>query len=253
LPTRAAIRFAAIGDSFTEGVGDEVDGVPRGWADLVAVGLAQAYGEIDYASFAVRGKLLAPIVTEQLDAALRLDPLPTMLTLNGGGNDMLRPGIDVADLVRMTGAALDRCLAAGVRPVLLAGPDPSAQLPFGSTIHRRGLELTAQIEPLAVDRGLTFVNCFVDRTVQAAGYWSADRLHLNAAGHRRIADLVLAALGHPQPDRPSLSGPAAAHRWRDEARYYRQHVGPWIVRRLRHTSSGDGHPPKHSTWHHLST
>ncbi|HNP16184.1 MAG TPA: SGNH/GDSL hydrolase family protein, partial [Terrimesophilobacter sp.] len=34
--------YAAIGDSFTEGVGDELhDGGVRGWADLVALGLAQ--------------------------------------------------------------------------------------------------------------------------------------------------------------------------------------------------------------------
>ena len=33
--------YAAIGDSFTEGMGDELpDGTPRGWADLVALGLA---------------------------------------------------------------------------------------------------------------------------------------------------------------------------------------------------------------------
>jgi len=248
----AAVRYVAIGDSFTEGVGDEVDGGPRGWADLVAIGLAQVYGEIDYASFAVRGKLLTPIVTEQLDAALALDPRPTLLTLNGGGNDMLRPGIDVDDLVRLTAGAIDRTVAAGVRPVVLAGPDPSAGLPFGTTIHQRGEQLTDKIGPVALDRGLTFVNCFADQTIRRAGYWSEDRLHLTAFGHRRIADLVLAALGHPQPDRPLPPDPVTEQRWRTEARYYRRHVGPWIGRRLRRTSSGDGHPPKHPTWQRIA-
>ena len=33
--------YIAIGDSFSEGYGDEgPDGVPRGWADFVALGLA---------------------------------------------------------------------------------------------------------------------------------------------------------------------------------------------------------------------
>lgn len=42
----AGIRYVAIGDSFTEGVGDErPDGSVRGWADLVAQGLADATGE----------------------------------------------------------------------------------------------------------------------------------------------------------------------------------------------------------------
>ncbi|MCW2922726.1 MAG: hydrolase family protein, partial [Thermoleophilia bacterium] len=54
------IRYAAIGDSFSEGVGDELaDGHVRGWTDLVAQGWAEALGEpIEYASFAVRGKLI---------------------------------------------------------------------------------------------------------------------------------------------------------------------------------------------------
>ena len=93
------MRFAAIGDSFTEGLGDEpADGVTRGWADLVASGLARGEA-VRYANFAVRGQLLEPIVTTQLEAALALSPAPTMLTLNGGGNDMMRPGVDVGRLV----------------------------------------------------------------------------------------------------------------------------------------------------------
>ena len=39
----ASVRYVAIGDSFTEGVGDELpDGRVRGWADLVAQGWADA-------------------------------------------------------------------------------------------------------------------------------------------------------------------------------------------------------------------
>lgn len=85
------MRFAAIGDSFTEGVGDErEDGSARGWADLVAAGLAQSLTEpVDYANVAIRGRLIAPIVEDQLEAVLALDPQPTLVTFNGGGNDMM--------------------------------------------------------------------------------------------------------------------------------------------------------------------
>jgi lysophospholipase L1-like esterase len=105
------MRYAAIGDSFTEGVGDELpDGSVRGWADRVAAGLASARGgEVRYANLAVRGRLLEPIVTDQLEAALSLAPAPTLITLNGGGNDMLRRGIDVARLVALTERAVRRC------------------------------------------------------------------------------------------------------------------------------------------------
>jgi len=71
-----AIRYVAIGDSFTEGMGDELpDGRVRGWADLVAQGWADGTGEqIEYANLAIRGKLIAPIVEQQLEPALALKP-----------------------------------------------------------------------------------------------------------------------------------------------------------------------------------
>ncbi len=86
----ASVRYVAIGDSFTEGVGDELpDGTVRGWADLAAQGWADAAGEpIEYANLAIRGKLIEPIVAQQLEPALALGP--THLSFNGGGNDMLR-------------------------------------------------------------------------------------------------------------------------------------------------------------------
>ena len=134
------MRYVAIGDSFTEGVGDErPDGSLRGWADRLAVELAAWQGQpIEYANLAIRGRTLRPIVTEQLDHALRLNPAPTMITLNGGGNDMLRPGTDAQQLIALTEAAVRRCLDAGVSAVLLSGADPSQHLPFGKVLRRRG-------------------------------------------------------------------------------------------------------------------
>src|SRR3954470_2437888 len=127
-------RYVAIGDSFTEGLGDTMpDGTQRGWADLVAAGLAIGEKQtIQYANLAIRGRLLEPIVTEQLDAALALDPAPTLLSLNGGGNDMMRPGSDMSQLAGLTEKALRRCADAGVRVLLLSGAEPSDRLPFGS-------------------------------------------------------------------------------------------------------------------------
>lgn len=242
------MRYVAIGDSFTEGVGDErPDGTVRGWADLVAAGLAAAE-PVRYANFAVRGRLMAPIVTEQLDAALALDPPPTLMTLNGGGNDMLRPKADVGRLVALTERAVERCAAAQVRLVLLAGADPSDHLPFGRTIHRRAAELTEGVAALAAAHDLTFVDMFHDREIRRAEYWSADRLHLNAHGHQRVAGAVLAALGADVPVASNGFGPARARGLLAEARYYREHVLPWIQRRVRRNSSGDTRVGKHLEW-----
>jgi lysophospholipase L1-like esterase len=244
------MRYVAIGDSFTEGVGDErPDGTVRGWADLVAEGLAAAAGEpVQYANLAVRGRLLDRIATEQVDAALALDPRPTLVTVNGGGNDMMRPGLDADVLLALTERAVRRFTDAGVDVVLLSGPDPSARLPFGGTLHQRGEELTRQLAALAERCGVRFVSAFDDVEVRRAVYWSPDRLHLGPAGHRRVAGLVLRALGQEVAAHVVDPGPEAPRQLRTEVRYYREHVLPWVERRLRRRSSGDDRTGKHADW-----
>ncbi|MEV0898301.1 SGNH/GDSL hydrolase family protein [Actinoplanes sp. NPDC049802] len=241
-------RYAAIGDSFTEGLGDTLpDGTERGWADLVAAGLA-TFGPVEYVNLAIRGRLLEPIVNDQLEAALALSPAPTLLSFNGGGNDMLRRGASLERLVGLTERVIDRCSAAGVPLLLVSGADPSDHLPLGNRFRRQGEQLTAAVERLLPREGVTFVDCFRDRELRHRAYWSADRLHLNAAGHRRVASLVLAGLGRPVSPHVLDPGPAPAFHLLREARYYGEHVLPWIGRRLRGRSSGDDRAPKYADW-----
>ena len=242
------MRYVAIGDSFTEGVGDaRPDGSLRGWADLVAAALARAEGSpIAYANLAVRGRLLAPIVGPQLDAALALSP--TLLTLNGGGNDMLRPGMEAATLVEMTERAARRIVDAGVRLVLIAGPDPGAGLPFGDAISRRGAALTDALLGIGSRLGVTTIDVYHDLEIRRSGYWAPDRLHLNAAGHHRVAHLVMSGLGHPDLMELPTPEPDAERTTLTEIAYYRRYVLPWLARRARGRSSGDGRGGKHETW-----
>ncbi|HWS37869.1 MAG TPA: SGNH/GDSL hydrolase family protein [Actinoplanes sp.] len=247
-------RYVAIGDSFTEGLGDtRPDGTERGWADLVAAGLAASLatsGEtVEYANLAIRGRLLAPIVNDQLERALSLDPEPTLISFNGGGNDMLRRGVTIAHLVDLTEQALRRTAEAGVHTLVLSGADPADHIPFGSTFRRRGEELTEAVAAILPRYDhVTFVDCFRDSELRRRDYWSADRLHLNDNGHRRVASLVLAGLGHDTAAHildPSTPQP---FRLTAEARYYGRHVLPWINRRLRGRSSGDNRTAKFATW-----
>src|ERR1700761_495142 len=93
----AAPSFIALGDSFTEGLNDTApDGGFRGWADRLAGLLAAEYPGPRYANLAVRGRLLREIVAEQVPAAAAL--APTLVSLGGGGNDILRPGSDADTL-----------------------------------------------------------------------------------------------------------------------------------------------------------
>ncbi|MGK0715292.1 SGNH/GDSL hydrolase family protein [Leucobacter sp. W1153] len=247
--TRAAIRYVAIGDSFTEGVGDELPGGRvRGWADLVAQGLADATGEpIQYANFAIRGRLLAPIIGEQLEAALALGP--TLVSFNGGGNDMLRPGTDIPWIVAETERALARIREAGAEPLLLAGANPTVGIPRGAQVKAKGDQLSEAAGVLATRLGIRFCDNWSDPVLARREYWSPDRLHLAPVGHARVATNVLRTLGHPMPvDWLIDAEPVAAPTRREELRYAREHVLPWIRRRLTGRSSGDGRTAKFAEW-----
>ncbi len=132
----ASVRYVAIGDSFTEGVGDELpDGTVRGWADLAAQGWADAAGEpIEYANLAIRGKLIEPIVAQQLEPALALKP--THLSFNGGGNDMLRPRTGIERIVDLFDHVVRRCDEEGVQLIVLSGANPSAGCRSASSSKR---------------------------------------------------------------------------------------------------------------------
>jgi lysophospholipase L1-like esterase len=240
--------FVAIGDSFTEGMGDHwPDGGERGWADLTAIGLGLAAERpIRYANLAIRGRKLGAVIDEQLDPAITMRP--ELISINGGGNDMLRPRIAVAVVADRLVAAAERAAAAGIRVLLLSGADPSGHIPMGAVVRRRGEDLTTAVRD-RLDRlaGADIVLCdnFGDAVLREPGYWSGDGLHLNSRGHHRVAGNVLTAIGVvPPPEYEAIAAAALPDTDYRSSAYWRAHVLPWIGRRLTGRSSGDGRTPK---------
>ena len=114
----------ALGDSFTEGVGDYSARLPngvRGWADRVAEQLAKADPGWEYANLAIRSKRLRHIIAEQLEPALAMEP--TLVTLYAGGNDILDFGTDIHALMKDYEFLVARLAATGATVVLFTGFD----------------------------------------------------------------------------------------------------------------------------------
>nr|WP_323132539.1 SGNH/GDSL hydrolase family protein [Kineococcus indalonis] len=251
-------RYVALGDSFTEGMVDRAPGGGyRGWADRLAAHLAAdgaATGTVvEYANLAVRGRLLGPIVTGQVPRALELRP--DLVSLVGGGNDLLRPGADPDALAALLEDGVRRLRAGGARVLLATGFDPA---PTPLVRRNRGAVavFSAHVWALAHRHGCDVLDLWGLRPLADPRCWGEDRIHLSAEGHRRVALAALEALGRPVP--ASLSAaerdyrsplPAAAPVPRREAlaadlRWGRVHLLPWVRRRLRRTSSGAGRPGK---------
>jgi lysophospholipase L1-like esterase len=238
--------FAAVGDSFTEGMSDVLpDGEYRGWADLLARRLAATTPEFRYANLAVRGKLIGQIVSEQVGpaAAMRAD----LVTLVGGLNDVLRPKCDVGLVCARLEEAVT-LLAPSCRQLVLMR-SPARRGPVATRFMPRMLRLFDFVTDLAERHGALVVDLFGADVLGDPRLWADDRLHLNAEGHRRVAEAVWQTLGlAPEHDwrqpLPPYLPPAWVTRRSLDLKFTRQHLLPWIGRRLTGRSSGDNRTPK---------
>ncbi|MEV4441365.1 SGNH/GDSL hydrolase family protein [Streptomyces sp. NPDC049577] len=239
--------FVAVGDSFTEGMSDlRPDGSYRGWADLLAVRLAARTTGFRYANLAVRGKLIGQIADEQTAPAAALGA--DLVTLVGGLNDVLRPGCDV-DLVCARLAEAAGRLAPACRQLVLMR-SPGRRGPVLERYRPRMEQLFDFIDELAERHGAVVVDLFSAEALADPRLWADDRLHLNTEGHRRVAEAVWQALGHePAFDWREPLPPAARPGWSarrgSDLRFAREHLLPWIGRRLTGRSSGDGRTGRH--------
>ena len=242
--------YVAVGDSFTEGLDDPSPHGHgyRGWADLVAARLAETRRAADptaqfrYANLAVRGRLFDRIVDEQVPGALRMRP--ELVSFAGGGNDVLRRSFDPAAMLARFDEVIRVLRASGADVVLFRWADVTGRLPGRRLIQPRMQVLNRAVGETAQRHGALLVDLWHDQEFHNPKLWSEDRLHMGPAGHRRVAAHVLAALGvEADPtwlDRPD---PVEVRSWTaaraGDVRWARQHLAPWLRRRLRGTSSGD--------------
>ncbi|WP_051218066.1 SGNH/GDSL hydrolase family protein [Nocardioides insulae] len=241
-------RYVALGDSFTEGVGDPDPGRPngvRGWADRVAAQLAGQDDRFRYANLAIRGRKLPQILAEQLRPALALEP--DLVTIYAGGNDILRPRVDIDTLMTHYDRAIGQLRANGA--TVLVWTAFSGQ---GSAMYKpmrgRFAYYNELVRESADRHGATIVDFWRMREYDDWGWWDLDRLHMAAPGHELMAVKVLDRLGirHSLPAPTPRPLPVLTRREQRSANWEwtKDHLAPWVRRRVTGRSSGDGLTPK---------
>jgi lysophospholipase L1-like esterase len=249
--------FVALGDSFTEGVGDPYPDGPdyrglgyRGWADRFAEALAADRPGLRYANLAVRGRLVGQVAAEQVPSAVTM--APDLVSIAAGGNDLLRPRADPDALAQAFDAAVARLRAAGAEVLLFTGFDPRA-FPVIRLIRGKVAAYNMHLRVIADRNDCHLVDLWSMRILGDPREWCADRLHLGPDGHRRVALRACEVMGVStdadwrEPLPPRLRPQAAVARTADwytarrlDARWAREYAAPWLGRRLRRVSSGDG-------------
>lgn len=247
-------RFIACGDSFTEGMSDEiVDGHFRGWADRIADVMTHQSPEFTYANFAIRGKLIHQVAADQVPLALTYVTGPeTLFSFHAGANDVLRPNYKPEIALPLYANTVRKIAASGATVLLFTVLERTDR--EGKTADlwaARFGEFNKNVRAIAEEVGAVVADANEEGLLSDRRFLADDRLHLNVIGHDRVAQGILEKLElpfepswrEPLPPAPKLS---RQKRYKSNATWILTFFLPWIWRRLRGRSSGDGRNGKHS-------
>ncbi len=239
-------RVVALGDSLTEGLCDPgPDGALRGWADRLALLLAGS-GTLSYANLAVRSRRVRDVAGPQLAHARRLRP--ELVTILIGSNDLVKLRPDIPALAARVEQSVLRLRADGAE-VLLVTPFLPYR-PESRPFARSFAAFATALAGVAARTGALLLDTDLVPELGRREYWADDLVHLAPAGHRLLAYRAASLLGVAHAD--ELAGldetfHATPHQL-PRREWWRRHALPWMWRRLRGRSAGDGLGPKHDEY-----
>ncbi|WP_267245388.1 SGNH/GDSL hydrolase family protein [Streptomyces sp. PR69] len=235
-PRRRPLRFVALGDSLTEGVGDRAGDGWRGWAALLADGLGQSDAPADFHNLAVSGALSKDVAERQTPEALACRP--DVASVLVGVNDTLRRTFDIAALTRRFDAVCAQLTAAGAVVLTACLPDPGSMLalpaPLARPLARRQRAVNAVVHAVSARYGAVHLHACDAVWVADRAMWSADRLHPSERGHRTIAASfheLLAQRGLAHGPAPALTPDQPAPTRADTVLWLATAGTGWVARR----------------------
>ncbi|GGR59276.1 SGNH/GDSL hydrolase family protein [Streptomyces roseolus] len=234
----APLRFVVLGDSFSEGVGDRAGGAWRGWAELLADGLAGPGRRVEYVNLAVSGALSADVAEKQAPRAVALRPHLASVVV--GVNDTLRHTFDIGLFARRLDRVLAALDAAGAVLLTACLPDPGRMLglpgPLARPLARRRTSVNAVVHALSARHGAAHVHLADPAWTEDRRLWSADRLHPGERGHRAVAGAfhrVLAERGLARGPAPSPEASEPPPTRADTVLWLATAGTGWVLRRSR--------------------
>ena len=252
-------RLIVCGDSFSEGMTDQViDGKFRGWADRVADVMAQANPNFTYVNLAVRGKLVQQVIDDQLPQAQKfITGKNTLVTFHAGANDAIRPNYKAELVLPLYREAVRKVAATGATVLLFTVLERTGNAGKAADLWAARFHgFNENLREVAKEVGAIVADANEETFFSDRRFLAFDRLHLNPMGHDRVAQAVLEKIELPcnsnwrQPLPPSRKTPWIKSKAQNTA-WFISFALPWLWRRARGKSSGDGRLAKYPepiTW-----
>lgn len=224
----------------------------RGWADRVADVMATAHPDFTYANLAIRGKLVQQVFDEQITAALDQVTGPeTLISFHAGANDVIRPGYKADVVLTQYADAVRRIAASGVTVLLFTVLEKTGNTGRSAKMwEERFGAFNKNVRAVAQEVGAIVADANEEHAFSDRRFLAFDRLHLNAMGHERVAQAVLEILELPfdagwrEPLPPAKPEPKVL-RAIVTVIWFITFALPWMWRRARGKSSGDGRSCKY--------
>ncbi len=181
-------RFAVLGDSLAEGVGDTTNGYfTLSWADRVAAEL----GVPAYLNLGTERLTARAVARDQLEQAVAWRP--DLVAVIAGGNDVLNADPDLYETERALESIYRRTRESGADVVAFTLMDPSSIFGDGRLARRIGA-LNSMIRHLAARVGVTLADLAIRPFGDERSIYSADLKHPNMRGHAIVASAVIESL-----------------------------------------------------------
>lgn len=246
-------RFIALGDSYTEGMCDEKKyGQYRGWADRTADVMAKYHPDFSYANLAIRGKLVRQVLDEQIEAALvQVTGPQTLISFHAGANDVIRPGYKAELVLPLYADAVRRLAASGATIMLFTVLERTGNTGRSAKMwEQRFSEFNHNVRTVGFEVGAIIADANEEIAFSDRRFLAFDRLHLNAMGHDRVSQAVLELIELPFDARwrdplPPAKEKSKVMRAIVTSLWFITFALPWMWRRARGKSSGDGRSCKY--------
>jgi hypothetical protein len=196
--------------------------------------------------------LLHQVIDDQIPEASKFITGPeTLVSFHAGANDVLRPNYQAADAFAKYERGISDLAKTNATIIVFTvvdrveGNGKTAQL-----WHERFSAFNVNVREVAHKFGAVIIESDDAKWLADLRFLAKDRLHLNADGHWRLSQAVLEKLGKDFD--PAWKIPLAPAVEKSKLRKQIENllwiiafVIPWIWRRLRGRSSGDGRRAKY--------